>query len=71
MTEIRYCILSQCLWYNANIQVDQTSIQFSRFFEKKNIHFVSQLFNNNGSIKKWYEFKREYNLHDNSYFQWV
>ena len=36
MTEIPSCILSQYLWYNANIQVDKTSIQFSRFSEKKN-----------------------------------
>ena len=27
--------------------------------------------NNNGPIKKWHKFKREYNLHQNSYFQWV
>ena len=43
------CILPQYLWYSANIQVDKTSIIFSQFFEK-NIN-VSQLFNNNGSIK--------------------
>ena len=35
MTEIPSCILSQYLWYNANTQVDKTSIQFSRFSEKK------------------------------------
>ena len=28
-------------------------------------------FKKNGSIKKWHEFKREYNLHQSSYFQWV
>ena len=28
-------------------------------------------FNNNGSIKEWHKFKREYNPHHNSYFQWV
>ena len=70
MNEIPFCILSQYLWYNANIQIDKTSIHFSRFSEK-NINYVSQLFNNNGSIKKWHKFKREYNLHQNSYFQWV
>ena len=32
---------------------------------------MSQLFNNYGSIKKWHEFKREYDLHENSSFQWV
>ena len=34
MTEIASYILSQYLWYNANIQVDKTSVQFSRFSEK-------------------------------------
>ena len=70
MTEIPSCILSQYLWYNANIQIDKTSIHFSRFSEK-NINYVSQLFNNNGLIKKWHKLKEEYNLHQNSYFQWV
>ena len=70
MTAIPSCILSQHLRYNANIQVDKTSIHFSRF-SKKNINFVLQFFNNNGSIKKWHKFKREHDLHQNSYFQWV
>ena len=50
MTETPSYILSQYLWYNANIYIDQTSIHFSRF-PKKNINYVPQLFNNNGSIK--------------------
>ena len=48
ITEIPSWILSQYLWYNANIQVDKTSIHFSRFSEK-NINYVSQLFNSNSS----------------------
>ena len=70
MNEIPSRILSQHLWYNVNIQVDKTSIQFSRFSEK-NVLYVSHLFNDNGSIKKWHEFNGEYNLHENSYFQWL
>ena len=30
-----------------------------------------QLFSDNGSIKKWHEFKREYNLHESSCFKWL
>ena len=71
MTEIPSCILSQYLWYNANIQIDKTSIFNFHSFSKKNIHYVSQLFNNNGSIKKWHKSKKEYDLHEHSYFQWV
>ena len=67
MAEIPSCILSQYLWYNANIQVDKTSIQFSRF-SIKNIRYVSQFFNHNGSIKKRHQFKREYHLQENYYF---
>ena len=70
MTEIPSCILSQYLWYNASIEVNKTSIHFSRF-SKNNINYVSQLFNNYGSMKKWHKFKREYNQHQNSNFQWV
>ena len=51
MTEIPSYILPQYLWYNANIQVDKTSIHFSPYFEI-NINYVLQLFNNNGSMKK-------------------
>ena len=72
MTEIPSCIMSQYLWYNANIKVDKTSIQCSWFSQKKKKkNYISQLFNNNCSIKKCHEFKREYDLHQNSYFQWA
>ena len=70
MTEIPSCILSQYQWYKANIQVDKTSIHFSRSSEKI-INHVSQLSNNNLSIKKWHKFKTEYDLHQKCYFQWV
>ena len=72
MAEIPSCILSQYLWYNTNIQVGKTSKIFKVFqgFPKK-IFIVSQLFNNHGSIKKWHEFKREYDLHENPYSQWM
>ena len=51
MSQIPSCILSQYMWYNANLQLGKTSIHFSRFSEK-NINYVLQLFNNNNSIKK-------------------
>ena len=70
LAEIPSCILSQYLWYNKSTQVDKTSIHFLTFSEKR-INYVSQLFSGNGSIKKWHEFKREYNLHESSYFKWL
>ena len=48
------CILSQYMWYNDSIQVDKVSVHFLQFSEK-NINYDSQLFSENGSIKKWHE----------------
>ena len=38
-------------------------------FPNKIINYAWQLFGNNGSIKKWLECKREYNLLESFYFQ--
>ena len=35
ITEIPSCILSQYLWYNGSIQVDNSSVYFLKFSEKK------------------------------------
>ena len=70
MAEIPSCILCQYLWYSKSIQVDKASVHFLTFSEKT-INYVSQLFSDNGSIKKWHEFKREYNLYEASYFKWL
>ena len=68
--EIPFCILSRYLRYNKSIQVDNTSVYFLKFSDK-NINYVSQLFSENGSIKQWHKFKRERNLHESFYFQWL
>ena len=70
MTEVSSWILFQYLWWNASIKVDKTPIQFSLFSEKY-ICYTSQLFSENSSIKEWHEFKRQYGLHVNSFFQWM
>ena len=64
MTETSSCILSQYLWYNANIYIDQTSIHFSRFPKKILTMFHNFLI----TMAPLNEFKREYDLHQNSYF---
>ena len=58
-------ILSQFLWYNIYIQVDEDDVHLSKF-SQNNLNFVSQLFNTNGSIKTWYLLKQEYHLKNNS-----
>ena len=70
MPEIPSCILFQYLLYNKNIQVDKSPVYFLKVSEKS-INYVSQLFGDNGSIKNWCEFKREYNLDESSYFKWL
>ena len=63
-------------WYFLSISVVQCEYSgryylysvFAVF--QKSINYVSQLFNSDVSIKKWHDFKREYDLHENSYFQW-
>ena len=70
ITELPSCILSQYLWCNRSIQVDNFSFYFLKFSEK-NINHVSQFFSGNGSIKQWHEFQREHNLHESFYFQWL
>ena len=63
-------ILSQFLWYNIYIQIDEGDVHLSSF-SQNNLNFVSQLFNTNGSIKAWHLLKQEYHLNNNSYFQWL
>ena len=70
ITEVPSCILSQYMCYNRSIQADHSSVFFLEVFQK-NINYVSQLFSDNGSIKQWHEFKREHNLHESFYFQWL
>ena len=68
--ETRSSILSQFLWYNIYIQIDEGDVHLSKF-SRNNLSFVFQLFNTNGSIKTWYFLKQEYHLKNNSYFQWL
>ena len=70
MAEMPSSILSQYLRGNKSIQVDTSSVRFLTFSEES-INYVSQLFSDNGSIKKWHEFKKECNLHESSHFKWL
>ena len=52
MTEKPFCILyGNIKFLHANIQLDKTSIYFPRFSDK-NTHYGSKVLNNNSSIKK-------------------
>ena len=64
------CILSQFLWYNIYIQIDEGDVHLSKF-SQNNLNFVSQLFDTNGTVKAWYLLKQEYDLNNNNYFHWL
>ena len=71
MTEVSSCILSQYLWYNEGIHLYKASVPFLQFSKEKKINYFLQLFGDNCSIKKCNGRKRKYDLHENSYFQWL
>ena len=45
-------ILSEFIWFNSYIKVDNKPVHFS-FFSDKKVNFIGQLFNENGNIKLW------------------
>ena len=63
-------ILSQFLWFNSNIKIDDKSI-FISGFASKNINFVGQIFHENGKTKSWDYIKLEYNLESKLKCRWI
>ena len=64
------CILSQYLWFNKFIIVDNSYVNFTNF-STKSINFVSDLVNQNCNFKIWETLKNEYHLDNKLYFQWM
>ena len=67
--EIPSCILSEFLWFNRHIKIDNESVFFKHFSEH-DINFIYQLFDNNGIAKKWEVLQTEYKLDKRFHFQW-
>ena len=63
-------ILSQFLWFNNFICIDNSSIYF-RCFSEKVISFISDLFDSNGHLKPWNDIRLEYNLDEKYKFKWI
>ena len=63
-------ILSQFLWFNSNIKINNKSI-FISGSERKNIYFVGQIFHENGKTKSWDYIKSEYNLENKWKCRWI
>ena len=47
------CVLSQFLWYNSYIRIDNKAVYLKHFSAKNIINFITQLFHSDGSIKNW------------------
>ena len=60
-------VASQCLWHNKFIKIDYKAI-ISSSLSTNGINFLGQLFQNNQQIKKWDEFKTEFDLIENKKF---
>ena len=63
-------ILSESLWNNNIIQIHNDVINPSFLNCKKRL-FVADLFNLDGKIKKWIDFRKEHNFSEKLYFKWV
>ena len=63
-------ILSQFLWFNEYIKVDNTSIYFS-YFADEGLGYVNQLFDSNGKLFSWEDIKMQYNLKEHMKFKWM
>ena len=63
-------ILSQYLWFNKFIIVDNSYVNFTNFLNKY-INFVNDLVNENCNFKSWETLKNKYPLDNKLYFQWM
>ena len=63
-------ILSQNLWFNKHIIIDNSTVKFTKL-SQKNINFVDQLVNEYCQFKRWQTLKDEYHLDNDMHFQWA
>ena len=67
--EIPPFILSEFLWFNRYVKIENESVFFKHFSEH-GINFVYKLFDKNGISKKWEILQTEYKLDNNFHFYW-
>ena len=63
-------VLSQSLWYNSYIKIDNKAI-YLKFFPTENINFITQLINTDRSVKSWNILKMEFALQEKDQFCWL
>ena len=64
------CILSEFLWFNKHINIENKYVFFQNFSEK-NINFVYSIVSDNGSIKNWVTMQQEFHLENKDYFRYM
>ena len=69
-TLVPSAILSQFLWFNSQIQIDNKNVSFPSLSER-NINFVGQLFKLDGAIKPWKQLQEKYGLANKLKFKWI
>ena len=68
-SEIRSCNMSNFLWFNKHILNEKRST-FFRYFSDKNLNFVYELFDNNGSVHSWSNIEEKFDFNNVSNFKW-
>ena len=63
-------ILSEYIWYNSQIKIDNKPVYFN-FFSEKQLNFVGQFFDSVGNLKNWDVIKIEFGLQNCQKFSWV
>ena len=63
-------VLTQVIWNNAMIKIDNSPFRFKQF-EQANIKHVFQICNENGSLKNWNQIKAEFDLPNSLFFKYA
>ena len=70
LVDLPSAILSQYLWFNSKILIDNKSVKIVCFSDN-NINFVKHAFTSSGKLKNWENFKEECNLQEKHKFKWL
>ena len=68
LVDLPSAILSQYLWFNSKILIDNKSVKIVCFSDN-NINFVKHAFTSSGKLKNWENFKEEFNLQEKHKFK--
>ena len=63
------CILSNFLWFNKHILIEEKFIILFRYFSEKVLNFVYQLFDENGNVKSLSNINEDFGFNNFSIFE--